>query len=44
MRFRKVIILRNGFGATRATAPLIGIILINAITLNAQSPAALLIV
>jgi len=36
MRFRKVIILRNGFGLTRATAPLIGIILINAITLNAQ--------
>ena len=36
MRFRKVIILRNGFGATRAKAPLIGIILINAITLNAQ--------
>src|SRR6266404_1133812 len=36
MRFRKGIILRNGFGALRAIAPLIGIILINAITLNAQ--------
>jgi hypothetical protein len=38
MRFRKVIIPRNGFGAPRATASLIGIIiLINGITLNAQA-------
>src|SRR5882724_6415813 len=38
MRFRKVIILRNGFGATsiRATARFFTVILINAITLNAQ--------
>jgi hypothetical protein len=44
MRFRRVIILGNGFGArrtraaarTRATARLISIILVNAITVNAQ--------